>query len=83
MTRQLAPDCMRQVRILTDFVRGLLPGECSRYPFAMDKSRLGRCPKCGEMVNVYTLENGTVYLGCDEIACLWASHLDSMPIEDS
>ena len=68
------------MRIGTAFVRGLLPGECSQYPFAMDKSRLGRCPKCGEMVNVYTLENGTVYLGCDE--CLWASHLESMPVEE-
>lgn len=35
-------------------------GSCFQYPFAMDESSLGRCPKCGEMVNVYTLEDGTV-----------------------
>lgn len=48
----------------------------------MDESSLDRCPKCGEMVNVYTLGDGTVYLGCDELACLWASHLESMPVEE-
>ncbi|WP_166671352.1 hypothetical protein [Cryobacterium psychrophilum] len=48
----------------------------------MDKSRLGRCPKCGELVNVHTVEDGMVYLGCDELDCLWASPLESMLSEE-
>ncbi|MDI6023151.1 hypothetical protein QBL02_06290 [Leucobacter sp. UT-8R-CII-1-4] len=35
------------------------------------------CPECGAMARVFEAEMG-LYLGCDEIECLWMSEPERM-----
>ncbi|MGM7696805.1 hypothetical protein [Microbacterium sp. A84] len=41
-----------------------------------DPDHVWACPRCGAMLSVFTLETGAAYLGCDQVGCLYASHLE-------